>query len=624
MHEIYVKYFQAGGALGFDLRFSRGEAPLEPIPSWLLFPRHVPFWAALAHLSARRGPFVALWALMAAFGIAAVLLLRRPVAAAVVRIRSDRILAAATGIITVSCIINLVGIPWGLPGFWAGDEITPIAVLTALDHHFSHGWFDRYPPFEFQLLGVAFSPWLEAASAGWLRMSDAGQATTLTLLSRLISVAASMGTLAATGACGALAFGKRAGVLAMAMLALVPMFVYYSKTANPEALYLLWFALSLLFLLRWLRSVALADAVLLGVTATLAICTKDQAYGLYVAIPFVMTYTLWRRRLAEGRTDRWRALLSSIFDRRLWAAALLSAVLFALIQNLAFNRQGFLDHVRFITGPGSHVYRIVESTWRGRLQLLRLTIELDRRSWGWPFWLVGGCGVIVAFTGRGSRRIAAVFTIVIAFYYLSFINVILYDYDRFLLPVCLIQALFGGLALDRWLERSRATRAALGAGVVGAAFAYAFLYAATVDVLMVNDSRYTVERWLHAHAGSQDQIGTVFPATALPRLDDFRSVDISTPDTLVRLMPAYFVLNADYAAAVEAGTPLSRFVQQLQRENAGYRLALRYRSPSPWPWLPSPHSDLAGPRLDAPVLSFLRFLNPTMEVYARNDLSGQK
>ena len=625
MHEIYVKYFQDGGGVAFDLRWSRGEAPLEPIPSWLLFPRHVSFWAALAHLTARRGPFVALWALLAAFGLAAVLVMRRPVAAAVVKIRSDRILAAATGIITVSCIINLVGIPWGLPSFWAGDEITAIGVLTALDHHFSHGWFDRYPPFQFQLLGVAYSPLLQAASAGWLRMSDASQVTTLTLLSRLISVAASMATLAATGACGALAFGKRAGVLAMAMLALVPMFVYYSKTANPEALYLLWFALSLLFLLRWQRSVAPADAVLLGVTATLAICTKDQAYGLYVAIPFIMIYTLWRRRLAEARTDRWRALLSSIFDRRLWAAALLSAVLFALIQNLAFNRQGFLDHLQFITGPGSHNYRIVEPTWRGRLELLRLTIDLDRRSWGWPFWLVGGCGVVMAFAGRRSRRIAAVFTIVIAGYYLSFINVILYGYDRFLLPVCLIQALFGGMALDRWLERSRATRAALGAGVVGVAFAYTFLYATTVDVLMLNDSRYAVERWLRAHAGSQDQIGTVFPATVLPRLGDFNSVDVSGPDALVRWMPAYFVLNADYAAAVEPGTPLSLFLQQLQREHAGYRLALRVRSPSPWPWLPSPHPDLAGPRLDGPVLSVLRFINPTMEVYARNDPPpGQK
>ncbi len=623
VHEIYIKYFQDGGGLGFDLWWSRGEAPLEPIPSWLLFPRHVPFWAALAHLTARRGTFVALWALIAAFGIAAVLVIRRPVAAAVVKIRSDRTLAAATGIITASCIINVAGIRWGLPSFWAGDEVTPIRVLTGLNHHFSHGWFDRYPPFQFQLLGVAFSPWLLAASEGWHGMSDASQMATLTLLSRLVSVAASMGTLAATGACGALAFGRRAGVLAMAMLGLVPMFVYYSKTANPEALYLFWFALSLWFLLRWLRTVALADAMLLGATATLAICTKDQAYGLYVAIPFVMIYTLWRRRLAEERTDRWRALLSSIFDRRLWAAALLSAVLFALIQNLAFNREGFLDHLRFITGSSPDAYRIVEPTWRGRLELLRLTIDLDRRSWGWPFWLVGGCGVIMALAGSGSRRIAAVLLIVVASYYLSFINVILYNYDRFLLPVCLIQALFGGMALDRWLERSRATRVALGAGVVVAAFAYAFLYAATVDVMMLNDSRYAVERWLRAHASSQDQIGVVFPVTVLPRLGDFNSVDISTPDNLVRWRPAYFVLNADYAAAVEPDTPLGRFVQQLQREDAGYRLALRYRSPSPWPWLPSPHPDLAGPRLDAPVLSVLRFINPTMEVYARDDLPRQ-
>ena len=74
--------------------------------------------------------------------------------------------------------------------------------------------------------------------------------TLLTLISRLVSIAAGAGTLLAIYACGARTFGKRAGIFAAAMFALVTPFVYYAKTANLDVPYLFWFALSLVFYLR--------------------------------------------------------------------------------------------------------------------------------------------------------------------------------------------------------------------------------------------------------------------------------------------------------------------------------------------------------------------------------------
>jgi hypothetical protein len=55
-----------------------------------------------------------------------------------------------------------------------------------------------------------------------------------------------------------------------------------------------------------------------------------------------------------------------------------------------------------------------------------------------------------------------------------------------------------GSALDRLLSLPPARRWATAA--VGAAFGYTLLYAATVDVLMVGDSRYAAERWMRARA----------------------------------------------------------------------------------------------------------------------------
>ncbi len=47
----------------------------------------------------------------------------------------------------------------------------------------------------------------------------------------------------------------------------------------------------------------------------------------------------------------------------------------------------------------------------------------------------------------------------IASYYLGFINVILYNYDRFVLPMCFVLAIFGGLACDRLLAQPDAPAA---------------------------------------------------------------------------------------------------------------------------------------------------------------------
>jgi hypothetical protein len=153
--------------------------------------------------------------------------------------------------------------------------------------------------------------------------------------------------------------------------------------------------------------------------------------------------------------------------------------------------------------------------------------------------------------------------------------------------------------------------------LVAGAFAYTLLYASTVDVLMIRDSRYAVERWLYAHVGPEQLVGTAFPDTVTPRFRDFKSKDIGNIEDLQQYVPAYYVLNADYARAVPKDTPLGRFVTQLQQQTLGYRLVLRERTPAPWPWLPGAHHDLVGPRLETFSLSTLRSVNPTIEVYAR-------
>ena len=260
----------------------------------------------------------------------------------------------------------------------------------------------------------------------------------------------------------------------------------------------------------------MSDYVLFAAAATLSVCTKDQAYGLYLLAPVVIVEQIWRvNRQAGVPRAFWRAL----FDRRLVAAALASGVLFALCHNLLFNPGGFMDHVRFITGPGSGAYRVYEPTLAGHLELLRLTIRLIEVSMGWPLFLAGVTGLVIAAATPPLRRMAIWLLVPAVSYYLGFINVILYNYDRFVLPMCFVLAIFGGLTFDRLLSLRGRVRTWSLAATAGA-FAYTLLYAGTVDVLMIRDSRYDAERWMSAHVGRNELVGVSGLHEYLPRIDD--------------------------------------------------------------------------------------------------------
>jgi fibro-slime domain-containing protein len=615
VHAIFIKYFQDGGSFHFDLLWARDAAPLELMPAWALSARHVNFSRFLASVVVRRAwaAVVVLWVVgLAVVGVA---WLRRFLMRWISLRKDDPVSLVLVGVIIGSCALNLGGVWWGLPGSWAGDEFASPAVLEGLAKRFTGGWFDKYPPFHFYVLSAVYSPWLLLKSLRLIRVSDTFEFGALLLLGRLTSVIAGAGTLIAVYVCGADAFGKRAGLFAAATLAVLTPFLYFAKTANVEAPYVFWFALSLVFYVRFARTDTLRDAVLFSVATTLAVCTKDQAYGLYLPVPFVIAYQGWRSNCERRRSHP--LLRGVLANGRLGLAMVTGAALFVACYQIPFNTAGFISHVRYITGPGSQPYRMVEGTLGGRLTLLRLAAGLDEMAWGWPMCLVCLIGMVAAVKDSRTRRSAVYLLLMAMGYYIGFIDVILYVYDRFLLPIYLMQSLFAGIAFDKFLRSPGGVRQIPRIALVATVFVYTFLYAATVDVLMIRDSRYTVERLLAARVGPDRLVGTMFPVTVLPRLGGLHSMDIGTIDALRQNAPAAYILNADYARAVSRDSPLGRLIAGLQQETLGYRLVFRYRSPAPWPWLPAPHHDLVGPRLETAAYSEVRNINPTIEIYSR-------
>jgi hypothetical protein len=143
------------------------------------------------------------------------------------------------------------------------------------------------------------------------------------------------------------------------------------------------------------------------------------------------------------------------------------------------------------------------------------------------------------------------------------------------------------------------------------------LYAATVNAVMIRDSRYTVEAWLAGHVGRHDLIGFVFPEQYYPRLANYDYSDIGSVEQLQRDRPVYYVLNADYARAASPDSPVGLLIAGLKEGSLGYEPAFQFRQPPPWPWLPGAHRDLVGPHMEELITSALRHINPTYEVFKR-------
>jgi hypothetical protein len=612
-HQLLIHYTHRGGPIRFALLWARDREPLAPVPSWALRPRKI---RSVMRLAARAGLDGALalseWVWVGLLVLAAASLARASLVPVRRSLERNGVWPTLQWILAASLVLNVAGIWWGLPGSWVAIELKPQYIFDALSQHFSHGWYDAYPPVHFYLLTAAWSPLLFLSALDRLTFDTTAWYTALVVISRMLSLAMAAGMVAAACACGTRAFGRRAGLIAAAIVAVTAPFLYYAKTANVDVPYLFWWALSMLFYLQLLQTGQTRDYVLFAATATLSVCTKDQAYGLYLLAPFVVVWQAWRVNREAGMP---RALLRSLLDRRIAAAAVTSLALFAICHNLLFNPGGFMDHVRYITGPGSRLYQVYPPTIAGHLELLRTTIRLIEVSMGWPLFVAGVSGLALAIATPKQRLMAIWLVAPTVSYYLGFINVILYNYDRFVLPMCFVLAIFGGLAFDRLLSSRRAR--IWGVAAATAAFAYTLLYAGTVDVLMIADSRYAVESWMRAHVGRNDRVGVSGLHEYLPRLDAFHLEEIATVAELRQEHPEYVVLNADYARAVPVETPWGEMIAALQHHTAGYRRVGRFRRASPWPWLPAGHPDLVGSREDTVVFSTLRNINPTIEVFQR-------
>jgi hypothetical protein len=511
-------------------------------------------------------------------------------------------------VLAVSIVLNLTAVWWGLPNSWswAPDEILPYQVQEGMAAHFSGGWYSKYPLIHYYLLSLLFLPFSALQKWRLIDTSTLAGYSTLMLAARLLTVLMAAGLIYLIYACGREIFSRRAGAFAALIAALLVPFPYYAKTVNMEVPYLFWFVWSLYFFIRLLKTGKSRYYGLFALTAALAVCTKDQAYGLY-PLPFLLLLWMDRRKIKAAQEPR-RTLVKKLIGNYALAFAGAAAA-FILGFNLLFNFSGFVNHLRFIVGPGREVFQMVSPSPAGYLQLLALTAKQIRFCLGWPLFIISFYGLAAAFLRRSKTRISLALLLSGLGYFLSFICIVRYTYDRYALPLCLLLSLFGGKALSDFVEGRRAI---LRTAVVVSVFGSALVSAIAVDRLMIKDSRYAVEAWMRSNIAEGATIMAATPGEYLPRLDAYRHVfleDPTLPDIDRDPKPDYVIFATPFRRSYEASHSGNRFFSKFYERTPGYSLAFRYQT----------KLVLAPLQIDG-IATNLAAINPEILVYAKSDL----
>lgn len=584
VHSIFIRYFQNHGTLAFDLAWSRDGVAFSPVPRWTLLPDRDSYAQALAHRAVGYtfAAVSAVWVLLVVGAIAIALA------------RAARPLAP---IALLSMALNVWGIWWAMPNIrgWAPDEVVPPDVIEAVRSDFSHGWYQKYPPFHYFVLGTADAPILALTSLELLDVDAPATRVILMTIGRVVSLLFAVATLIAVYRCGVLLYGPRGARLAALTTAVTVPFAYYSKLANLDIPYLFWFTVSLWAFIRVLQRHERRDYVVFAVTAALAGCTKDQAWGLYALTGGALLVDAVRHRVA------WQSIAAAI------AAG---AVTFVIADNVIANFDGFVSHVKLLLATPAP-FREFPRTAAGELAMAARSLVEMRYMFGWPLAIVAAVAVVRGLAARTTRPSLAWLLVPPLSYYAAFVGVILFFFDRYLLPLTIVVSLFIGFWLEEFLGDGVPMRRARQI-LVATAFGYSVLLAAGIDYAMTVDSRYAVTHWLQRHGSSTTTVASLGPLEYALLADGFRSQPVESMNDVNVKEPDYVVLNADQMPTLP---PLVQEMhEQLMRGANGYRLVLRYRGPLlPLPWQ---HPDLGDRPRHGPEFSDLSMINPTLEVFA--------
>ena len=484
------------------------------------------------------------------------------------------------GLLSYSCSIW-----WGLPGelSWAPDSISPKVVIFG-------DWLHPYPPLHRYLLYLLYFPFTIAAKLGWIDLSTTSSIYLLTFLGRVLSVLMALGIIFSVFLTSLEIFSKQLPSLLSALCVLgIVSLVYYSKTMNVEVPYVFWFSWAMLFYIRAIKFDRFIDYLLFIISAVFSVCTKDQSYGLFILPSIFLVYT----HLNNTKSQQIREFIFDLSFKLLFPF-ILGIIIFLLIHNIIFDTTSFLEHITRIKSAGYKTHNFVIRPQNNLQEHVFLFYRFFRDiqfNLGWPLFLIALASVVRCFFRRQEKYLLLCLLIPCLSYYLLFISIIIYSRDRFVLPICLILCIFCGDLIASFLKTFNYL-SKIKIGLITIIFIYSFMYANSVNVLMLQDSRYAVEKWMSKNIDSPNNLGYLGSPQYHPRWDQLEGITANwiSPSDLLNAVEQqefpYIVTTSGYS--------INRFpkdskeyqgFKKLYNSRSKYKLVFQHQSVPIWNFL---------------------------------------
>jgi 4-amino-4-deoxy-L-arabinose transferase-like glycosyltransferase len=576
LHKFRLRYVQRGGVSLIRLSWARpySREEFHPVPI-VLETDPPPLYRRMAKADRYPRQVAAAWSVWLLVGLAfgGIWLVESVAGTRLLEVMSG---PQAIAVLLVSGVALGANLQIGLLPFrgWAPDEVMPRDVYFAGARRFTGGWYHQYPPLPFYLLSLVNAPFTTLERFARLSFGDPVVYQLVHLVDRGVVLAFAVLTCIAMPLVAARTAGPRAAALAPYCLMGVPIVAFYSKTTNVDAIYAFWVVVAALAFVRAVTSRTAASHAWLGMAAAAAVASKDQAYGFFPGAAFVLLWMAWRQ--APGRSHE--RIARTLTDRPLWTGLLTFAALYSLLLGIWWNPVGVREHFNVITGQASTPFRMFPRTVAGTAELAGTTLMLLGLSVGPVVALAAILGIGVSASERQSRPALLLAAMPLG-YFVTFLGVVGYVYDRFLLAAVPFVVLLAVRGIEWALEHVRNTS---WQGAARALILAACLYpAVATNARLAWDSRFGVESWMRENLTQDPSVLAVGSALYLPNLYPYQHRVV--PSASIREILSWdadvLVLNEDWLE--RPGQPSDETIDR-ELGGAGYRKAYATgRTPPP-------------------------------------------
>lgn len=460
-------------------------------------------------------------------------------------------LLAVPAIILLAAGLRIWGIGWGLPTdrhyfSYHPDEVT--VLLSAMKVNLFAGEFDpgfyNYGSLYIFLVSIAA---VFGSLFGLINLPSGdvfakiGEIAKLYLSGRLIALALGVLTVYLVYLLGKRAYGRRTGLLAALLMAILPIHVMHSKFMAVDVPATFFITLALLFAVRIPEGHRLRDYLLSGLFAGLAAGTKYNA-GLVILSPIVAH--LGSGELSRAISHKARPVLR-VLSPKMWAVLTTGAAGFligtpgAILNYGRFSHDFAFEVLHARTGHGlvfaqtgsGFVYHIVHSLWPGM---------------GLPLMFLAGLGILYALYRRTPAGLALM---AFALVYYVVIGIAQVRFARYIIPLLPVMAVLGARPVADLLNKRNWAIRYLTAIILTVAIGYTLFYSLALDRVMAStDTRDQADRWIRANVPTGSSIAfPTIPWFYTPPLDPYFGLPMPSErlDRITEVTDYSLIVNPD-------------------------------------------------------------------------------